>query len=130
MADPKPPTTEKGLPAFLAGGWGQLMGQPPGWSYFVQRAGTPPELAFPASVRTFQQMESDAQLRGLMLVSTLPVRRFRWELDPNGARATVVDSPGAPQAVGAAGRARSRPGRARRPTPGPGRRSPSRGRPR
>lgn len=85
-------TRAKGLPAFIHGGaMGALIGKPPGWNYFVDSTNRAPDLTWPRSIETYRQMEGDAQIRGLLMVVTLPVRRFRWEVDPNGARAGVVD---------------------------------------
>jgi hypothetical protein len=37
-------------------------------------------------------MQTDAQLKGLLLAATLPIQRFAWEIDPAGARPEVVEN--------------------------------------
>jgi hypothetical protein len=50
-----------------------------------------PELRWPASVWVFNRMiKSDAQLKGLMRGTVLPLERFRYSLDPNGANDKLV----------------------------------------
>lgn len=49
-----------------------------------------PKLRGLKSVEVFEQMETDAQAAGLSLGMTLPIRRFRWFVDPNGASDELV----------------------------------------
>jgi hypothetical protein len=49
-----------------------------------------PELAFPQSVTTYSRMRADAQIASLPLAFTLPIRRYRWFIAPNGARDEVL----------------------------------------
>jgi hypothetical protein len=63
----------------------------PEWAYFVDDREYAPELQWPASVTKIERMETDAELKGLILATTLPIRRFRWEVDPNEADPNVVD---------------------------------------
>jgi hypothetical protein len=49
------------------------------------------ELAWPNSINTYSQMRTDAQIASLLLAFTLPIRRYRWYIDPNGARDEVVE---------------------------------------
>jgi SPP1 gp7 family putative phage head morphogenesis protein len=50
-----------------------------------------PELAWPLSVRVFDQMRrQDSQVASVLRAVTLPIRRTQWRLDPNGARDEVV----------------------------------------
>lgn len=50
-----------------------------------------PELRWPLSVRrTFPRMATDSQLKALMRGTTLPITRFAWGIDPNGARDELV----------------------------------------
>lgn len=49
-----------------------------------------PELIWPNSVKTYHQMRSDSQCNGLYLGCTMPIRRYRWLVAPNGARDEVV----------------------------------------
>jgi hypothetical protein len=62
------------------------------WSSFMDTREFAPELRWPQSIPTLLRMQtSDAQLKGLLLATMLPIRRLRWEVDPNGARPEVVD---------------------------------------
>lgn len=49
-----------------------------------------PELAWPNSVRTYSKIRTDGQVASLLRGVTLPIRRFRWFIDPNGARDEIV----------------------------------------
>lgn len=49
-----------------------------------------PALMWPLSVRTYQQMRHDTQLRAILGSFTLPIRRATWALDPTGCRDEVV----------------------------------------
>lgn len=49
-----------------------------------------PALSWPLSVRTYQQMRHDPQLRAILSAYTLPIRRATWALDPAGCRDEVV----------------------------------------
>ena len=42
------------------------------------------------SVTTYSAMRTDAQVASLLLAFTLPIRRYGWYVDPNGARDEVV----------------------------------------
>jgi hypothetical protein len=61
------------------------------WSGFVDVTETVPELAWPTSITTYSQMRTDAQIASLLLGFTLPIRRYRWYISPNGARDEVVE---------------------------------------
>lgn len=56
-----------------------------------------PELRWPQSVGTvgqmgtYERMRNDTQLSGLLRATTLPIRRYVWGIDPNGAPPKVVD---------------------------------------
>jgi hypothetical protein len=43
------------------------------------------------SITTYSRMRTDAQIASLLLGYTLPIRRYRWYIDPNGARDEVVE---------------------------------------
>lgn len=58
------------------------------WSAFSDAV---PELAWPQSVTTYSAMRTDAQIASLLLAFTLPIRRYGWYIDPNGARDQVVE---------------------------------------
>ncbi len=78
-----PPTSEIGTVTY-----GSISAFP--WTSFIDLDERVPELVWPRSVRTFDQMRHDAQINGLLLGTTLPIRRYRWMLDPNGARPEIV----------------------------------------
>jgi hypothetical protein len=61
------------------------------WSAFSDVSEPVPELAWPTSITTYSQMRTDAQIASLLLAFTLPIRRYQWFIDPNGARDEVVD---------------------------------------
>jgi hypothetical protein len=73
------------------GGFGGALGSRPDWNYFVDDREYAPELQWPQSIQKYEHMETDAELKGLMLATTLPIRRFRWEFDPNNADPNVVE---------------------------------------
>lgn len=51
-----------------------------------------PELIWPANIEVYDQMRrTDAQVGSVLRAVTLPIRRTRWSIDPNGARDEVVD---------------------------------------
>lgn len=72
-----PPTTEVGVPASVGVlPWSQLwVGDP---------LETVPQLQWPVSPWTYASMMNDSQLEGLLAGSTLPIRRYRWFINPNG----------------------------------------------
>ena len=61
-----------------------------------------PDLMYPASVLTYQQMRRDPQLAAILRAFTLPIRRATWQIDPAGCRpevaALVADDLGLPVA--------------------------------
>lgn len=61
------------------------------WWAFVDVAETVQELAWPNSINTCSAMRTDAQIASLLFAFTLPIRRYRWYIDPNGARDKVVE---------------------------------------
>jgi hypothetical protein len=97
---PKPPTKEQGLPGPVNSGFPTIgalgVAGTMGDSYFLDSREYAADLrwngAYTGSTLVYSRMETDAQLTGLMIVMSLPVRRFRWELDPNGARSRLVDA--------------------------------------
>jgi hypothetical protein len=83
------PTREVGAPADIGtpiAGLGSVLP----WSTFIDERETAPDLTWPKSSDTYRRMQADAQVKGLLLATTLPIRRYRWELDPNGAKASVT----------------------------------------
>jgi hypothetical protein len=86
---PSAPTTEQGTTnpsASLAlPGWGSLGGA------MIDDIEKVPALKWPNSVRlTYPAMRNDSQVEALFYATTLPIRRYRWMLDPNGARPEIV----------------------------------------
>lgn len=86
QATSAPPTTEKGHAGL----------QLPPWSYFGSvttgiAPDDPPELQWPLSLRVYNMMRTDAQIDGLIRSVTVPVRKLKWQIDPNGARDEVVE---------------------------------------
>jgi hypothetical protein len=73
------------------------IGRPPnlttdlGWNQFVDDVEYVPELKWPRSVKSYQRMRTDSQLSGLFRAMTMPIRRFHWLIDPNGADPAIVD---------------------------------------
>ena len=61
--------------------WGVLAGADPA---------DPPAFQFPQRVTTVERMRTDGQVDALCNSLTMPIMRFRWQLDPNGARDEVV----------------------------------------
>jgi hypothetical protein len=61
------------------------------WSAFADVTEAVPELAWPSSITTYSAMRTDALIASLLLAFTLPIRRYGWYIDPNGARDQVVE---------------------------------------
>jgi hypothetical protein len=61
------------------------------WSALADMTETVSELAWPNSITTYSAMRTDAQIASLLLAFTLPIRRYGWYIDPNGARDQVVE---------------------------------------
>lgn len=51
----------------------------------------PPALQWPQSVVTYTRMRNDPQVDSLCNSLTMPIMRFNWRLNPNGARDEVVE---------------------------------------
>lgn len=86
--DSKPPENELG--AMVQTGF---LGATPvaGWSTFgIDELEYVPELQFPQSVRTYATMRNDSQIEGLYAGATMPIRRYKWHLDPNGCEDAKV----------------------------------------
>lgn len=80
------PTDEKGVPGIASTGFGGLLP----WTSFIDDREHAPDVQWPQSVLTYAKMQTDAQAKGLLLATTLPIRRYRWDLEPNGAKPDVV----------------------------------------
>lgn len=84
------PTTEQGVPGAVLSPMGAFGGRPD-WAYFMDDREFAAELQWPRSVEVNERMETtDAQVKGLLLATFLPIRRFRWELDPADARPEAI----------------------------------------
>lgn len=84
------PTTEQGVPGAVLSPMGAFGGRPD-WAYFLDDREFAAELQWPRSVEVNERMETtDAQVKGLLLSTFLPIRRFRWELDPAEARPGAI----------------------------------------
>jgi hypothetical protein len=53
------------------------------WSAFVDETESVRELMWPQSISTYNFMRTDGQIASLLLAFTLPIRRYRWYIDPN-----------------------------------------------
>lgn len=87
----KPPTDELGSSGNVQGSIG---GGVAAWSAFADTKEYVPDLIWPNSVRsggTFDQMRTDSQLAALFFGITMPIRRYRWLIDPNGADRSMVE---------------------------------------
>lgn len=62
-----------------------ISGYPDQWSEHV------PELQWPASVRTYERMSTDAQVAGVLRAIIGPVLGASWALDPQGAPPEIVE---------------------------------------
>lgn len=56
----------------------------------LDEAETNRDLTWPRSIATYRKMLNDAQIEGLYKGATLPIRGYRYYLEPNGARPEVV----------------------------------------
>lgn len=77
---PKPPPSEIGsvIPGHnpvSAGAW---------WASILDELEYVPELVWPRSLRTYDKMRKDGQIKGMNYALTLPVRQMDWRIDPNG----------------------------------------------
>jgi len=85
VKQPPPPETEKGyvIPEE------QFSGFPSWGSFDLDALEYVPDLKWPRSLEVFDRMRSDPQIEALMRGMFLPIRRMRWEIDPNGTPARV-----------------------------------------
>lgn len=102
MAKGNPPISEKGsmLPDAkrgMLGPFGTTSDTLPSWAdiYNANDLEHVPELMWKPDgkgmVAEFHRMRSDAQVQGLFLGSTLPIRRYQYVIEPNGARPDWVE---------------------------------------
>lgn len=84
------PTTEQGVPGAVLSPMGAFGGRPD-WAYFLDDREFAAELQWPRSVEVNERMETtDAQVKGLLLATFLPIRRMRWELNPAEAQPGAI----------------------------------------
>jgi hypothetical protein len=88
--DTSAPTTELGHASQVAGSF-TGSGRSVPWSVFIDDREYAPKLQWPASFERIERMLTDSQIEGLMLGCTLPIRRFRWFIDPQDARPEVAE---------------------------------------
>lgn len=93
------PTREFGVPDLGLGGYGfgvtgiganPLVGTNSPWRMFVDEMEYVPELRWPWSIRTFDQMRTDSQLAGLLTGTMWGICQLRFVLDPNGCPDKMV----------------------------------------
>jgi len=56
----------------------------PGWHQFYDLNEYVPELIWPNSIRLYDRMRTDSQIASLYFGITMPIRRYKWMIDPNG----------------------------------------------
>ncbi len=61
------------------------------WANFVDNTEQVPELRWPNSVMVYDRMRADAQIAAVLKAGTLPIRRYKWKIDPNGASPEVTE---------------------------------------
>lgn len=63
----------------------------PGWTAWAPQDGEyVKEFLWPESNRTVTRMRNDAQIDSLYTACTWPIMRFRWQINPNGAKDSIV----------------------------------------
>jgi hypothetical protein len=85
------PTSEKGVVTNLIPLPGSI---PMSWAAFPPdiEAEKTPKLRWPLSVtETYPAMLNDSQIEALRAGTTLPLKRRRWQIDPNGADPRIVE---------------------------------------
>src|SRR5262252_2682583 len=60
------------------------------WIMWVDTEETVPQLRWPTSVRTYQQMRNDSQIAALYDATLLAILKMDWLIDPNGADDAMV----------------------------------------
>lgn len=89
---PSAPTKEIGRAGlgYSLPGWGAF--GKPGVQVAIDEREYARKLRWPGWIGVAEKMETDAQIAGLLLGLFLPVRRFRWFIDPNGAEDKIVEA--------------------------------------
>jgi hypothetical protein len=80
------PTAERGSGVASAYQWTGVLP----WSQFMDDAEKAPDLRWPRSIESFDQMRNDAQCQGLYLGATAALMRYGWYIDPNGCDPTYT----------------------------------------
>jgi hypothetical protein len=89
-AGSRPPTDELGAQVQVGGGLTVLSGKPAPWSTFIDENEYVPELQWPTSISTYDQMRTDSQLSGLFTAVMFGISQLRFLVDPNGAKPEIV----------------------------------------
>jgi hypothetical protein len=61
------------------------------WTKFVDHDEFVPELVWPRSTGTYNQMRADSQVSALYKATVLGVSKFKWSIDPNDCDEKMVD---------------------------------------
>jgi hypothetical protein len=90
-----PPVTERGTPAIDQGFYSILGGAPYSWgTLLTDSMEHVSDLQWQPGggglVGVYHKMRTDAQIQGLFLGSTLPLRRYAYVLEPNSSREEIV----------------------------------------
>lgn len=85
----RPPTDEIGAMVSV-GAFHPLLGGPEPWQSFIDEYEYVPDLRWPNSVFTYDQMRTDSQLAGLVTAVIYGISNLRFVIDPNGARDEIV----------------------------------------
>jgi len=89
-AGSRPPTNELGAQVQVGGGLSVLSGKPAPWTTFIDTNEYVPEMQWPQSISTYNQMRTDSQLSGLYSAVMFGISQLRFLIDPNGARDEIV----------------------------------------
>lgn len=60
------------------------------WGSFIEDTERVPELQWPHSIEAYDVMRTDSQVEALLNGTFLPILNYRWQLNPNGAKAKIV----------------------------------------
>lgn len=61
------------------------------WNSFFNELEYSPDLAWPNGIEIYDKMLNDAQIAALMLALLLPIYRYEWYVDPNGAEDKITE---------------------------------------
>ena len=92
VATNRVPTSEQGVPAEnYSLTPGTTLGGLLPWPSYVDERELADQLRWPLSVQVYEQMQTDAQVAMLLTAVAAPVRRFRWEVNPENASDEVTE---------------------------------------